>query len=221
MLLICVLDDDGASGECIRVRGECFVVGRTEGDYCVPHEAGMSGRHLEFVREKEEGEYFWTVRDLETSNGTFAHVEAARLRQGQEIVLGSRRYRLDAAPQGAGAASEGTGEGPRKATQAWHVIAAAEGTAALVRLKPEGEGERYPLETEEQWVGTDGRACRIAIQDDHFLDPRHAKLYRKGRQWWIEDGGSVNGTWVAIKRIRIDSSAEIQVGEQRFKIRVP
>lgn len=226
MLLICVLDDDGAGGEWIRVRGDSFVVGRTEGDYRVPHEAGMSARHLEFARQNERGEFFWIVRDLDTSNGTFARVEKARLRHGQELLLGSRRYRLDAGGQGATVARQeatappSPAAGPR-ATQPWHVIASAEAGAALVRLGPQGEAERYALEVDEQWIGTDGRLCRLAIQDDRYLDPRHARLYRSHRQWWIEDGGSFNGTWVAIKKIRIDTSAEIQVGEQRFKLKVP
>lgn len=221
MLLICVLDDDGIGGEWIRVRGDSFIIGRTEGDYRLPHEMSMSARHLEFARQQEGGAFFWSVRDLDSTNGTFARVERARLRSGQHILLGSRRYYLHTAGQGSRATQEDTSPPPARATQPWHVLAAAEDMPALVRLRPEGEAERYPLEAEEQWIGTDGRVCRIAIQGDRYLDARHARLYCKGRRWWIEDGGSVNGTWVAIKHIRIDTSAEIQVGEQRFRLKVP
>jgi len=221
MLLIGVLDDDGADAEWIRVRGDRFIIGRADGDFRIPHEAGMSGRHLEFVREEQEGEFFWTVRDLDTTNGTFARVEEARLRHGWGVLLGSRPYRFDAAPQGAGMAAEEPTETSRNATKGWHVLAAAGNTASLVLLTRQGDGERYPLEADEQWIGTDGLACRIAIQADRYLDPKHARIFRKGQQWWIEDGKSTNGTWVSVKKVRIEGAAEIRVGEQRFKLRVP
>lgn len=224
MLLVCLLDDDGADGEWIRVRGDRFVIGRTEGDYQVSHEAGMSSAHLELMREFKDGEHFWHVRDLDTTNGTFALVDNARLRNHQQLLVGSRRYRFDAASQGSGSVSSQEPPTGRGATQAWHVIASAASRPKLVHLTRESgeDGEEYPLDTDEQWIGTDGRLCQLAIQDDPFLDPRHAKIFQERRERWrIEDGGSTNGTWVSIRRLRIETSARLQVGEQRFELRVP
>lgn len=237
MLVICVLDDDGTDGEYIRVRGDSFVIGRTEGDLCIPHELSMSSRHLEFARVSESGEVFWRVRDLDTSNGTFARVERARLTHGQHLLLGRHRFRLDALGQGAAvhepnADMQETRQGepaprdedpapPRRATQSWNLLSFAAMGAALVRLGPKGLEERFSLESEEQWIGSDGRACRIAIPGDPWLDPKHARLYRESRRWCIEDAQSVNGTWVSVTQLRIDTYAELQVGEQRFKVKVP
>src|SRR5438094_881285 len=44
--LLIVYDDGKTAGETIRVRTDRFVVGRTEGDLLLPHDALVSTRHL-------------------------------------------------------------------------------------------------------------------------------------------------------------------------------
>src|SRR5687767_9878591 len=45
--LLVLLDDGERSGEEIRIRGERFVLGRTEGDVTIPHDSLISGKHVE------------------------------------------------------------------------------------------------------------------------------------------------------------------------------
>src|SRR5262249_24579521 len=71
MALLTVLDDGDDTGEALRIRGGSFVLGRVEGDFVIPHDGGMSGRHAQISRRFENGEYRWFLKDLQSTNGTF------------------------------------------------------------------------------------------------------------------------------------------------------
>jgi pSer/pThr/pTyr-binding forkhead associated (FHA) protein len=71
---------------------------------------------------------------------------------------------------------------------------------ALYLLEPVGrQGESYPL-TEEVSVGRAG-GCGVVLDDDTFVSQVHARLYRRGRETYVEDLGSTNGTFVNGERI--------------------
>jgi hypothetical protein len=71
---------------------------------------------------------------------------------------------------------------------------------ALYLLEPVGrQGESYPL-TEEVSVGRAG-GCAVVLDDDTFVSQVHARLYRRGRETYVEDLGSTNGTFVNGERI--------------------
>src|SRR5688572_15158016 len=55
LALLYVLDDGSDDGECVRVRADRFVIGRTDGDLRIPHDALMSARHAELSRPRGEG----------------------------------------------------------------------------------------------------------------------------------------------------------------------
>ena len=40
-------------------------------------------------------------------------------------------------------------------------------------------------------------------------------------RWRIEDLGTLNGIWIGVKEQRLDMTVQVQMGEQRFKIRFP
>lgn len=44
-------------------------------------------------------------------------------------------------------------------------------------------------------IGRAGRGADLEI-DDEYVSPRHALITRDGSDWWVEDAGSTNGTWV-------------------------
>src|SRR4051794_8634273 len=44
--LLAVLDDGKGDGEVLRLRAERFVIGRSEGDFLIPHDELISGRHV-------------------------------------------------------------------------------------------------------------------------------------------------------------------------------
>ena len=221
--LLFFLDDTGRGGEFVRLKSDSFCVGREEGDYLVPHDSGISTRHLEIQRVTQSGAYHWYVCDLDSTNGTFVKVDEAILKHGQEIYLGSRRYRFDAAPHGKNSALGSQGPG-RKATQQWQVseINKPESfSPSLVEITPEGDGEKHLLDSLEQSIGSDDSSCGVAIRNDPFVDPMHGLIVcRDNGDWYIEDSESTNGTWVRIDKLRIREKAMFLIGEQRFVLGV-
>ena len=71
---------------------------------------------------------------------------------------------------------------------------------ALYLLEPVGRnGESYPL-TDEVSVGR-APGCGVVLDDDTFVSQVHARLFRRGRETYVEDLGSTNGTFVNGERI--------------------
>jgi FHA domain len=48
---------------------------------------------------RSAGRFRWHLTDLQSTNGTFVRIGNALLRHQQELLIGSRRYRFDAAPR--------------------------------------------------------------------------------------------------------------------------
>jgi pSer/pThr/pTyr-binding forkhead associated (FHA) protein len=222
MALLCIVDDGHEDGEWRRLRGDRVVIGRSEGDILVPHDAMISGRHAELSRQFDRGRYSWQLTDLQSTNGTYVRVGAARLKHNQELLLGGGRYRFDAAPQGVAALTGSAGAPAEQgaSTRGWQAVSPAELFPSLVELTPQGEGQRFLLTKDDLRIGRDADSCDVVLNDP-LVSPRHARLRRdaKGR-WQIENTKSVNGTWVRINQMALDAACLFQLGEQRFLFRV-
>jgi hypothetical protein len=217
--LLTVFDDGSDEGELIRVRGERFVIGRSEGDLLLPHDGQVSARHSELVRRRDgDGPWTWELADLGSTNGTFVRAGDAVLRDGQEFLVGRTRYRFD---ESQAPAADAPAESPRS-TQTWNSATGLPGVPSVVELTRQGLGARLPLMQAEYWVGTDRTACAIVPADDPFVGPRHARLSRdaKGR-WHVANNRSVNGVWIRVEHADLTGSCYFQVGEQRFSFKVP
>ena len=221
MLLLCIADDGRDTGELIRVRTPRLVIGRTEGDVLIPHDNVMSGQHVELVSAVAGGRVRWRVRDLNSANGTFVRVNAAMLKDGQEILVGSRRLRFDAAR--APSSASPAGGAAQNSTGGWQAVTRETIDAkhpSIMELNPQGEGSRTPLSGSEHWIGSENTAA-VVLADDPFVSARHARLFADSHgRWHIEDGGSLNGTWLRIDEVPVDTHAEFIAGEQRFLVRV-
>ncbi|MBC8873641.1 MAG: FHA domain-containing protein [Planctomycetes bacterium] len=226
MAVVCLhYDGSSTEGEEIAVRGPEFIIGRSDGDVTIPHDDQISSRHVKLVRRLQNGRHTWIVQDLGSTNGTFALIEEGVLREGHELLLGSRRYRLEIAPQSTAA----EGDMPAKEhgqTGTWQSIASTSSSLpmpapALVELKADGEGDRFEISGKETTIGTDD-ACDVVIEGDEFLSSRHARLWRDGRgRWLIKPIQALNGVWVRVGAIRLHRSGKFQIGEQRFSVRIP
>jgi hypothetical protein len=87
----------------------------------------------------------------------------------------------------------------------------ARGAAMLRVLDPPAHaGEVYALDDEV----TVGRApgCGIVLEEDTFVSQVHARLFRRGRETYVEDLGSTNGTLV--NGVRIDEVTRLSRGDQ-------
>jgi len=231
MAVLTAFDDGSDDGETVRIRAERFVIGRTEGDLTIPHDSRISARHAELVRQlHDDGRWLWTLKDLSSTNGTFARVATAILKDGQEFLVGRTRYQFAAGadPNAAGAAApcpgqEGSSVPSKSARTTMPVSSDAEKMLlpSLAEFMPAGPGARIPLFRDEHWLGADRTHCEIVPTEDDFVSPRHARLSRdsKGR-WHIANNKSVNGVWLRIDEIDLQNSCYFQIGEQRFSFKV-
>ena len=90
------------------------------------------------------------------------------------------------------------------------------GPALVVRSGGGRAGEVFPLEAPEITIGR-SPDCGIFL-DDVTVSRRHAVL-RLQEGFWIEDQGSLNGTFLNRKRIesaRLEDGDEVQVGKYRM-----
>ena len=221
--LLCILDDGRQDGEWLRLRGETYVIGRTEGEIRIPHDTMISGRHAELSRRVENGSYRWYLTDLGSTNGTYVRVGDAILKHNQELLIGSRRYRFETPGPHIAQSEEGAAArlGGQTGTSAWPEIASGKVGASLVELTIKGEGERFQLSDEENWIGRRVGRCNILITDDRLVSPRHARIYQDSRtRWHVENGKTLNGTWLRIDTMALDSACQFQLGEQRFNLKV-
>jgi hypothetical protein len=219
MAALCVLNDGRDDGEWVRICGDRLVIGRNDGDVRIPHDSAMSGRHAEIVRRFENGASRWYLVDLQSSNGTFVRVSKSFLKHGDELLLGSRPYRFDAAPAGAVQAAAPDDAGP--GTRGWSTVKTSDLLPSLEYLSSSGQGQRYIITGGEAWFGRDRGHCSITPADDMMVSPRHARIFRDGKgRWLIENAGSLNGTWLRVQTVPIDGTGQFQLGEQRFLLRV-
>lgn len=71
--------------------------------------------------------------------------------------------------------------------------------AELVLVENDIEGRRHPLSTAEMIIGRSADAA--VFIDDRKVSRRHARVWKEGEQYFLEDLGSSNGTFVNAKRL--------------------
>lgn len=202
MGVLVIVDDNQATGEWVRIRGASCVIGRGDGAVQIPHEMLMSHRHAEIRLQRNQQGFQWYLYDLGSTNGTFVLVDAVRLKESDELIIGSRRFRFTMPAAGAAVPSGG---------------------AALVHVSLRGCGERIDLGAEEVWLGRDRSCCSPLAADDPLLEMKHARIYREpdtGR-WCLQNLKSLNGVWVRIAKVKLCHGCMFLLGEQRFRFLIP
>ncbi len=71
---------------------------------------------------------------------------------------------------------------------------------------------------------TIGRApTSTLVVDDDFCSARHARLYRDGDAWWVEDLGSTNGTFLGDARlydpVEVTPGMRVRIGATELEVR--
>ncbi|WP_233834029.1 FHA domain-containing protein [Paraburkholderia sp. ZP32-5] len=185
--------------DAIRIVDELFAIGRSEApfnDYPPQWTASLSRRHARVFTE--HGAVY--VADLGSKNGTTVNGIAvrqipARVRAGDELCFGGELcYRVNIEPRARIVASAGAGALPQLSLvpqrddlglQPIDVLAfpflVSKTDDVFARYK-----ERYPHQV-------------------NYISRRHAHLFLKGGELYVEDLGSTNGTFVNGKRL--DESA--------------
>jgi hypothetical protein len=80
----------------------------------------------------------------------------------------------------------------------------------VVVIDGANKGEAVSLEKAPLLIGR-GNDAAIRLDDD-YVSTRHARIASSGDQWYVEDLGSTNGTYVGSSRI--SQATSIQLGTQ-------
>ncbi len=93
----------------------------------------------------------------------------------------------------------------------------ARGAALVIRAGGGRSGESFPLEAERMTIGR--RPDSDIFLDDVTVSRDHALLVRRGPEYYLDDCGSLNGTYVNRRRIeshRLTDGDELQVGKYKL-----
>ncbi|TDY20602.1 pSer/pThr/pTyr-binding forkhead associated (FHA) protein [Paraburkholderia sp. BL6665CI2N2] len=185
--------------DAIRIVDNLFAIGRSEApftDYPAERIARLSRRHARVFTE--HGAVY--VADLGSKNGTTVNGVAvrqtpARLRAGDELCFGGELcYRVSIEPRA-------------------RIVAAASPSAApgLLLVPQRDDLGLQPIEVQAfpfLVSKTDDVFARYKDRYPHqvnYISRRHAHIFLKGGELYVEDLGSTNGTFVGGKRL--DESA--------------
>jgi hypothetical protein len=219
--VLTVFDDGKTDGEMIRIRDHRFIIGRTEGDLCIPLDGRISARHLEITHQVVGGLHRWVVTDLQSTHGMFVRVSRTVLADKAEFLVGNGRYLFHAPYTDAGATlDQAPNEAGFSGTHGLDEGASPYRPPAVTELIGKDIGNRILLIKNEYWIGSDP-SCAICRPDDPFCEPRHVRLYGGSKGGWhAEHPKTPNGLWLRMPQITVESVAQFQIGEQRFQLKV-
>ena len=124
-------------------------------------------------------------------------------------------------PEGAGAGRAKPPKAP-KASRAAKAPTKRRGSPTHV-LVVEGSnvGERADLDQAPILIGR-GADAQIRLDDD-YVSTRHARIASSGDQWYVEDLGSTNGTYIGPHRLTqptaLQLGSQIRVGKTTLELR--
>jgi pSer/pThr/pTyr-binding forkhead associated (FHA) protein len=94
---------------------------------------------------------------------------------------------------------------------------AAQSGALVVRSGGGRVGQSFPMTGEKMTIGRSPETD--VFLDDVTVSREHATLVRRGGDWFLDDSGSLNGTYVNRQRVdshRLADGDELQIG--KFKL---
>ncbi len=195
---------DGRPGREFDIRGSA-VIGRTVGDFTFPNDEYMQPVHARLV--VDSGQLF--LEPVPEADSFFSLVGTYRLQRADVISFGAQvlEFQVDEA---ALAEASRTGAGLGELTAKLHGA-----VAEFTSLNP--DGKRYPIrEQQTTWGRT---KATYTFPTDTAMSRSHAKVYYRGEDFFIEDLGSTNGTFVmAREKNPIPAGAILSLGGQRLKV---
>ena len=214
--VLTVLDDGSqVHGECLRLRGDSFTIGRTAGDLRLSNDSSISGQHAAIRRVPWKGGYQWQLSDLGSINGTFVRCRRAVLHPEAIVILGGRRFRLryPLLPRHGGS--------PAVTRHVDRSAASQDGYPSLVEAAPKAGGVEVSLRVDDLTIGRAGGGAAIEL-DDPLLAHRHAHLGRhRDGTWVITAETTRNGVWVSVATVALTSDCFFRCGEQMFRFELP
>jgi hypothetical protein len=199
------LRNDGRPGREFDVLGRQTVVGRAVGDFTFPNDEYMQSPHARLLLDS--GQLF--LDPVPEADTFFSLVGSYRLQHGDVVSFGAQvlEFRVDEAA---------LAEASRSGKAFGELSAMLHGTVAeFISLNP--DGKRYPIREEQTTWGR--TKATYTFPTDTAMSRSHAKLYHRGEDFFSEDVGSTNGTFVlAREKTPIPPGAILSIGGQRLKV---
>ena len=201
---------DGSVGDKYKLTANKLEVGRMRGDAQFPDDDKMAPLHARFTDEK--GQLF--VEDLSGVSSVFIGLIATyTLRDGEILRMGEQMFRFREKVEAVRlAASSGTAI----------IDLAADLEEPVAELIFVGHDfldtpAHLPLNQEEVTFGRT-RGTYI-FPEDAFMSRAHCKIYQRGEDYFLEDVGSRNGTFVKVRgKTPVPVGATVLVGSQVLKV---
>ena len=96
-------------------------------------------------------------------------------------------------------------------------VVTEQGAALVIRAGGGRVGESFPLVSDRMTIGR--RPDSDVFLDDVTVSRDHALLIERGGSWYLDDCGSLNGTYVNRSRIeshRLEEGDEVQIGKYKL-----
>ena len=188
------------------------VVGRDRGDIKYPDDNYLSKKHARFFRD---GQGRFCVEDMGTLNGTFLRLRAPfKLEHRDTIFVGRHAFRFELLQYEE--QDDRTIEGD-PLTRVQGVQGAAPRARILKRQEEGFRGVPFFFGTAKYVLGrTDGTHN---FQKDDLMSRRHASITYRDGDYWIEDLGSQNGSFVRLRGPHVLERGDVlKMGDQYFKL---
>lgn len=92
---------------------------------------------------------------------------------------------------------------------------------SLVVTEADGAPRTFPISSESLEIGR-ADTCAVVLQDT-YVSQVHARVFPKDCEWFVEDLGSTNGTYLNRAKVTLPSSIgpgdEIRIGKTTLEVR--
>jgi len=156
------------------------------------------------------------VEDLRSPRGVFLRLrELHCLRDGDIILMGSVKLRFVV---DASRVPSPEGVSPKRTVVMGAIPAPLVPHPVLVGLDADNhETARYPLRDPETLFGRSEGT--YTFSEDHYMSTTHARIKLQNSQYFLEDLGSTNGTFVRIrKRVLVRDGDTLMIGKQLLRV---
>jgi len=201
---------NGSFGERTVVPARGLTIGRSEGDLLFADDDHMAPLHAKLTVEGGQ----MLVNDVSNGRDVMVRVtEAYLLQDGDVIKVGRQIFRFAEAGEAiAVAANAGTTIG--------QLSSMIKGPAAeLQRLNPHGSDltVRFAVNADVITIGRERGT--YTFPEDGFMSRSHAKVCQRGADFFLEDLGSRNGTFVKVRgSAPVPNGSSVLVGRQLFHV---
>jgi len=202
----------GFEGVSYQLNSTEHIAGRSEGFILFPEDPYCSPAHANFFYFG--GQFF--VEDKKSLNGTWIRLkDSTKLKPGQFFRIGEQLFRFEnsedlPALPGLNMPDDGT-------VMLGSPI--AEGLKPrLVHILQGGiTGATFMVDRSPLSIGREG--CNLNFPGDRFISGHHGQVVQKGEDFYLEDTGSKNGTYIRITEpVELKHGDYVFIGDQLLRV---